>query len=182
MLAVTTLVLLAAAQAQATARYDQSPGGAPDSAVMFPKVEGTNLEGRHFRLPKDFEGELNVVLVAFKREQQKDVDTWTPSLKKLASRHAGLRIYELPTLSRSYRLMRPFIDGGMSRGIPDRSTREATITLYIDKSPFKKALRISTENAICVLLVSRDGKVLWRGEGDFEENAAASLEAAIIGG
>lgn len=176
------LMLVIGAQGQTMKPSTEFTGPGADSATWFPKVEGSNLEGRHFRLPGDFDGELNVVIVAFKREQQKNVDTWTASLKKLASKHVGLHVYELPTLGRTYRLMRPIIDGGMSRGIPDRSTREATITLYIDKTPFRKALGIRTENVICVLLVARDGKVLWRGEGDFSESAAASLEAAITGG
>lgn len=106
-----------------------------DTNVTFPAVEGRNLEGRAFHLPADFEGDVNVVLVAFKREQQADVDTWTPVLQKLASRHRTMRVYELPTLGRRYRLIRSVIDGGMRGGIPDAAVRAATITLYIDKAP-----------------------------------------------
>lgn len=146
-----------------------------DSLGRFPEVEGTNLEGEHFRLPADFKGELNVVLVAFKREQQEDVDSWTPFLRTLAGRQRDLRVYELPTLGRRYRLMRPFIDGGMRRGIPDSTVRAATITLYIDKGPFRDALRLPTEDHIYVLLVDRRGRVLWRGEGRFTQSLGAAL-------
>ena len=60
-------------------------------------------------------------------------------------------------------MVRRFIDGGMARGIPEKATREATITLYLDKAPFREALSITTEDRIVTLLVSRDGRVLWRG-------------------
>lgn len=149
---------------------------ARDTAAVFPAVEGRNLDGRVFKLPTDFDGDLNVVLVAFQREQQADVDTWTPALKTLAARRPGLRVYELPTLGRRYRLMRSFIDGGMRGGIPDSAVRAATITLYIDKSPFKRALGIPSEDDIQIFLVDRTGRIHWRARGRFADGAGADLE------
>lgn len=146
-----------------------------DTLGVFPRVAGSNLEGWKFTLPFDLEGKLNVVVIAFKREQQADVDTWMPSLAKIAAAHPELRVYEIPTLARGYRLMQSFIDGGMRRGIPDAAVRAATITLYIDKTPFKRALRISGEDRIHVLLVDRDGRVHWRAEGTFDPARAAEL-------
>ncbi len=146
-----------------------------DSMGAFPRVEGRNLEGRTFNLPADFAGERNVVLIAFKREQQADVDAWMPFLKDLAQRDSTLRVYELPVLGRRYRPMRSFIDGGMRGGIPDRAVREATITMYMDKSALRRPLRIATEDAITVLIVDRAGRVLWRTAGRFTEAAASHL-------
>jgi hypothetical protein len=120
-----------------------------------------------------------VVLVAFRREQQADVDSWLPFLREQKLAERGIRVYELPTLNRSYRLIRGFIDGGMARGIPEKATREATITLYIDKSPFKKALAIASEDRIVTLIVARDGRVLWRGDGRFTPTIAAELAGAL---
>jgi hypothetical protein len=152
---------------------------AVDSVLQFPRVEGSNLEGRRFLLPAGFEAELNVVIVAFRREQQADVDSWLPFLTEQKLRERGVRVYELPTLSRSYRMVRRFIDGGMARGIPAKATREATITLYIDKSPFKKALAISTEDRIITMVVARDGRVLWRADGRFTNAGGAELVRAL---
>lgn len=176
---LTTIFLIAAFHVRAEAIVPQSMTVAQDSTLRFPVVEGSNLEGRRFSLPNDFEGELNIAIVAFRREQQGDVDTWAPFLKSIAAKHAGLKAYELPTLNRSYRIVRGFIDGGMARGIPAKATRETTITLYIDKAPFKKALNITEENCIVTLLVSREGRVLWRGDGRHSEVAAADLASAI---
>jgi hypothetical protein len=148
---------------------------ATDSLGRFPTVEGSNLEGEHFSLPSDFKGRLNVVLVAFRREQQADVDSWTPFLTTVGERRRDLRIYELPTLGRRYRLMRPFIDGGMRRGIPDAAVRAATITLYIDKAPFRESLRLPEEDRIYVLLVDQKGQVSWRAEGRFDARTGAEL-------
>ena len=172
-------LLIAVIHGQASTLMPTATGTRADSTIRFPAVSGSNLEGRRFTLPDDFEGELNIVLVAFRREQQSDVDTWVPFLKATAARHGSVRAYELPTLNRNYRLVRGFIDGGMARGIPDKATRETTITLYIDKSPFKLALGIASEDAIRVFLVCRDGRVLWHADGTYDATSGASLAAAI---
>ena len=177
---LTAILLIAALHGQAEAIVPRFMTDAPDSTLRFPRVEGSNLEGRRFSLPSDFEGELNIALVAFRREQQADVDTWVPFLKSIAAKHAGLKAYELPTLNRSYRMVRGFIDGGMARGIPAKATRETTITLYIDKAPFKKALGITAEDRIVTLLVSRDGRVLWRGDGRHTEGRRCRHQDSIV--
>lgn len=164
------------AAAQGAAAGDASRE--PSREARFPVVRGTNLEGRDFTLPRDLEGERNVVIVAFEREQQRDVDTWLPALGDLARTTPGLRVYELPTIATPYRLMRPIIDGGMRRGIPDRAVREATITLYLDTDDFRRALAIPDARDIHVLLVDRAGRILWRTAGRYDAAAMERLAAA----
>jgi hypothetical protein len=173
------LLLAALAHSPEVAQAVGRAGVTSDSVRQFPRVEGTNLGGRRFSLPGDFEAAFNVVLVAFRREQQADVDSWLPFLREQRIVERGARVYELPTLNRSYRWMRGFIDGGMARGIPEKATREATITLYIDKGPFKQGLAIDVEDRICTLVVARDGRVLWRADGRFTPTAGAALIAVL---
>ena len=176
---VCILLMTALAHSAPAVSLNAQGGPLVDSVRQFPRVEGSNLEGKKFALPTDFEAEYNVVIIAFRREQQADVDSWLPFLREQKVLARGVRVYELPTLSRSYRWMRGFIDGGMARGIPAKATREATITLYIDKSPFKKALGISTEDRIITLIVARGGRVLWRADGRFNTASGAELSAML---
>jgi hypothetical protein len=169
--AILMFALVAATTAVAGAQQ-------PDS-LHFPVVEGESLTGVRTTLPADFAGERNLVFVAFSRGQQADVDTWTPLAKRLVAADSALRSYELPTLARRYRLIRPMIDGGMRRGIADSATRAATITLYIDKSPFERALGIAGEDSIAVLLVARGGDVLWHARGRWTPEAEAALTAVL---
>ena len=150
-----------------------------DTVPHFPLTNGSSLTRKKFALPRDFAGELNLVLIAFKRGQQADVDSWTPHLRPLAARDSSLRVYELPVLPRSLTLMRSFIDGGMRGGIPDTAVRAATITMYIDKTPFKRALGITNEDSIVVLLVDRAGTIHWRTTGPFRDGALTELEALL---
>jgi len=180
MTSLTTLLLALALGGHQMDQAAMTGTSVTDTTVRFPRVEGRNLEGRRFALPTDFEGERNVVMVAFRREQQADVDTWLPLLREMSAAHADLRVYELPTLSRGFSFMRGFIDGGMKRGIPELATREATITLYIDKGPFQQALAITNDRQITTFVVTRDGRVLWRADGPMTAAAEASLREALL--
>jgi hypothetical protein len=113
--------------------------------LIFPNVSGSNLEGRSRRLPNDFEGDLNIVIIAFRREQTDLIESWLDSLAQLIEKNTKLRFYELPVLSRAYSPFRWWIDGGMRAGILDEEGRRRTITIYTDKRNFKKRLEIPNE-------------------------------------
>jgi hypothetical protein len=153
-----------------------------ETAMQFPSVTGSNLQRRKLDLPEGFEGELNLVLIAFQQWQQRQVDTWIPFAKQLEEAHSLLRYYELPTIQRLNALARTFINEGMRAGIPDPVARERTITLYVDKNAFKQALQLPREDDIYVLLLDRRGRVLWRAEGSFTQEKGESLRAAVRGG
>lgn len=145
----------------------------------FPSLTASNLENRKLSLPADFGGERNLLLVAFKREQQKNIDTWLHEMKRFEESDPRFRYYELPTIQRTNTFVRWFIDSGMRRGIPDRKARERTITLYLDTKPFCDALLITDQTKIYAFLVDRAGNVLWKSEGDFDEDKGASLKSAL---
>ena len=144
----------------------------------FPKLTAYNLEKQTLSLPEDFAGDRNLLLIAFQREQQKEVDTWLHEMKRFELL-PSFRYYELPTIDKLNPISRWFIDTGMRHGIPDRDARARTITLYIDKLSFRKALNLADEKRIYTLLVDRSGRVLWRAEGVFDEGKASSLQRVL---
>ena len=147
--------------------------------AMFPKLRASNLENREFQLPQDFAGERNLVLIAFQREQQEQIETWLREMPRFQASDPGFQYYELPTIERLNSLARWFIDSGMRRGIPDKNARARTITLYIDKKPFEESLQLPTERTVYALLVDRTGRVLWRAEGAYDESEGESLLKAL---
>lgn len=147
--------------------------------VHFPTVSGFNLERREYELPGDLAGQLNVLFVPFLRRQQEDVDSWVPFVSGLEAETPGLAYYELPTIYRMPALSRLFLNEGMRAGIPNRKARERTITLYLDRAKFMRAAGIPDENQIHVLLVDRDGRILWRETGRFDDEKGRALVAAV---
>jgi hypothetical protein len=147
--------------------------------MRFPAVTGSNLQRQKLKLPQDFQGELNLVLIAFQQWQQTQVDTWIPFARQLEEENPGVRYYELPTIQRVNVLARTFINEGMRAGLPDPVVRERTITLYLDKDEFRQALQLPHEDDIFVLLLDGQGQVLWQVEGAFMPEKGESLAAQV---
>jgi hypothetical protein len=141
----------------------------------FPEVSGYNLMREEFIFPGDFEGKYNLVLIPFQQVQQRDVNTWIPPAQELERTIPGLVYYELPTIYELPTLSRTFINEGMRAGIPDQTARERTITFYLDKEEFKKALGITTEAEIQIFLVDKEGNILWKEEGLYSLEKEKSL-------
>ncbi len=146
---------------------------------IFPPLRASNLEKTELDLPAAFEGEVNLVIIAFERGQQKDVDTWLKALPGIQKSYPRLAYYELPTIKRMNALTRWFIDNGMRSGIPGEKQRARTVTLYIDKAPFKKALNIASEDRIHALLLDKAGTVIWRESGPYSPDKGTSLQSFL---
>jgi hypothetical protein len=174
------LLILPASLLSGGAAHAQGTATAGDSSMpRFPVVKTSNLDGKDFTLPRDFEGGLNLIFIAFQRRQQEDVDTWLPLARQLEATDSSLRSYELPTIRRGNPLMRWMINRGMASGIDDPRARASTLTLYLDKSAFRRSLAIVSEEEITVLLVERDGEIDWRSTGTWSAEKEKSLRRVL---
>lgn len=116
----------------------------------------------------------------FLQSQQPVVDTWVPFAQDAEAAFPGVVYYELPTINNMPGLARTFINEGMRAGIPDQTSRERTVTLYIDMAKFMGATGITGRDEVHTLLVNRDGDILWRTTGTFDEEKGDGLKAAIL--
>lgn len=149
-----------------------------EDASAFPEVKASNLEGKEFLIPKDLEGEVNLCLIAFQREQQKDIDTWLTGAKSLRDQK-GFAVYELPTIAKATPVFRAWLDNVMRQGIADKEQREHTITLYLDKKSFCKSLKMTSEQTIYAILTDKKGAIVWRSEGRYTPEKGVALKEAI---
>ena len=150
-----------------------------DRIRHFPNVSGSSLDGRRFNLPRDLKGRVNIVIIAFRREQTDIIEQWATPLKEIMRADPSLEVYELPTLSRGYSPFRWWIDGGMRAGIVDEEARRRTITIYTNKRNFKVQLGIPNEETIYIFLVGKDGRIITRVQGDFTDEKHQQLQNAI---
>lgn len=145
----------------------------------FPRIIAENLNRDEIEIPSQLKGQFNVIIIAFQQWQQNLVDTWIPFLAELIEKYPELDFYELPTIRKMNFVYRRFIDGGMRAGIRSIETRGRTITLYINKTPFKETLGIENEDTIHIFLVDRQGEIYWRREGAIDQEKAYSLGTKI---
>lgn len=145
-------------------------------AAHLPVISSKDLSGRVLTLPADLPGERTLVLIAFQREQQANIDTWT---RGLALEHSELPWLELPVIDDPGAFARWFINGGMRRGIKDHALWQHVVTLYTNKAALKQGLNLSSEKDVYALVLDRQGRVLEHVAGDFSPDGAARLRAAL---
>jgi len=149
--------------------------------ARFPCVEARSLAGERFAVPDELPGRLRLLAVAFRREQQAQVDSWLDWLLDLEARGDGLSVFELPVLSVVFAPARRLIDGGMARGVGTDAARARTLTVYGDVRGVVRALGLAGTDTIALVLVDRSGTILAQELGGFDESAARRLEGAIDG-
>ena len=119
------------------------PAPASTSGGRFPVLEARDLERRPCTLPAAFTGRWNLVLVAFRREHQSDVDTWTAWHAETEALHPDLECFEVPVLGVKWLPARWFIDGGMAQAVRDPVVRRRTLTVYTNVAGAAYALDIA---------------------------------------
>jgi carbon monoxide dehydrogenase subunit G len=152
---------------------------APTQPGQLSPLSGRSLDGRTYELPGDLAKPYNLLVVAFRREQQAVVDRWLPWLIELEQRRPDVAVYELPVLPSTYSPVRWFIDGGMTRGIPDPAARARTVTVYTDVQKVAESLRLAGTDTIAVLVVEGSGRILACELGGFEQEKAERLATAL---
>ena len=145
---------------------------------FFPQIIGIDLNGDKRDLPKGFAGKLNIVVVAFKREQQKNVDTWIPFSDQIIKENSAINFYEVPLIYELGAFSRAWVNNGMRLGVTDKVARKRTITVYTDRKKFFEVMKMKEEK-IYVLLINDKGKILLREEGDFTDKKAKNISRLI---
>jgi len=176
---VTVLVISCYGVAQPPHVSDVSVKQLPRPITTFPPVIGRNLNRVDYSLPEDFEGQFNLIFLAFSQAQQNEVDTWLPFAKTVEENLPSMYFYEIPTLTKANGLFRNIIEGGMRSGIKDPEARARTITLYLDRTDFLRNLGVSSTSSILTLLVEKEGDVLWMTEGTYTDEKARNVYEII---
>ncbi len=146
----------------------------------FPTITAENLNKEEITLPTDLAGNPALILVAYKQQQQTNVNTWLDRMDEIQTAIPGVQIIETPTISSGrWGWMAGFIDGGMRSGIPDPDARARTITLYTDVSLFNQALMIEDTDTIYAVLLDEAGEVVTTIEGDFTEEKISMLAGSL---
>jgi hypothetical protein len=150
---------------------------AQPSAPKMVTVEAETLSEKSLVLPRDLPGEKTLILIAFARKQQTNVDTWINGMNLKDAKFAWI---ETPVIDPFYGLFSGFIQRGMRRGIPDSMDRERTVTIFTSRVEFLKSLGLpeSTDN-IYAIVADRTGSVLAIAEGDYSASKAEALLKAV---
>jgi hypothetical protein len=144
----------------------------------FPQLVGIDLEGERRELPKSFDNKINIVAVAFKREQQENVNGWIKVADEIIAKRSDVNFYELPLIYELNPVSRSFINNGMRRGVLGEKARKRTITVYTNREQFFEEMQMKEEK-IYLLVIDQEGEILHRIEGDATSENVNSLKKKL---
>ncbi|MFZ0663656.1 MAG: hypothetical protein WAM66_13255 [Acidobacteriaceae bacterium] len=156
-----------------------SQSGANTKPATFPSLTSYNLAKAKLNLPEDFAGKIDLLLISFRPEQQDQINTWMPTAQGLQHTNFNFRWYQLPVSDRETFVFRWWDNSSMRSDYTDPEIWPWIVPLYVDKKHFRHSLNIPAEHQITVLLIDKQGKVLWRAEGPLTTEKRNSLLAAV---
>jgi hypothetical protein len=153
------------------------PAFAQSETPRMPSIAAENLNERAMTLPADLPAEKTLVLMAFQREQQEEVDTW---IKGMDLTNAKLPWLEVPVVGAAGSFRRGVVNGGMRMGIRDEAVRERIVTLFTDRVALLRTMGLPGEGKVVLALVmNRSGEVLAQAQGRHSSEKAQLLLAAL---
>jgi hypothetical protein len=172
-----TLAWLAAASAAFVLAF----AGPSETNVMgqLPALTVQRVDQQRIVLPGGLGAERTLALVAYTRYQRAEIDSWIRGLR--LDKDSGIAWFSMPVINdpgdddqraaiESRILERHAAPGERSRLVPVFTNREA----------FIRAAGLSSSDHASVLVLNRDGKVLARAEGQFDESKAQALRETLM--
>ncbi|MEO0480391.1 MAG: hypothetical protein AAF196_12995 [Planctomycetota bacterium] len=148
----------------------------------FPTVEGEALSGETVTVPDDLLGAPALLMVGYLQKTQFDLDRWLTGLefaKRDGRLPADLQVREMPTIENLFaRMAGGFIDEGMRGGIP-KEDWSAVVTVYGDASSIVEFTGDEDGNNGRVLLLDREGTVVWFHDRGFSSGKLGELLNAL---
>lgn len=149
--------------------------------AVFPNITAYSLDKQKVNLPGGLEGQLDLLLISFEPEQQKDIASWMAAAQALQHSSFQFRYYLMPVSGRENFVFRWWETASMRSDETDPVTWHWTIPLFVDRKQFLDDLQIPNEKQVVALLVDRQGRVLWRSSGPITRDKRASLMTAAHG-
>ena len=143
----------------------------------FPTVNGQTLTEEERELPAYFKDSNVVLLLGYKQDSQFDIDRWLIGLEMTETK---IKAYEIPTIQGLIpRMFKSSIDSGMRKGIP-KELWGGVITIYGDGATVQEFTGNQNPNNARVLLLDKDGKVVYFHDRGFSVQALNELRDKII--
>ncbi len=152
--------------------------GHPIIGETMPSISGTTLSGHKVTIPQDTRGKVSCLVMGFAYDARFDVEDWVEALRNRFGQNPDVVLYEVPVISRWFRLMAPMIDEGMRRGTPT-AMHDRIVTVYANPGPLREALGASPISDTWVYLLDRDGRVVFQYGGPFDEQRFSELASAV---
>ncbi len=143
--------------------------------ATFPPVTSYSLDKERITLPGEAQGQINLLLLSFREEQQNDINSWMSTAEALQHLNFQFRYYQLPVAEKENFIFRWWETSSMRSDQTDPEALHWIVPIWVDRKKFFQSLDIPNDKQVVVLLVDRQGKVLWRSSGPMTGDKRTAL-------
>src|SRR6056297_2746567 len=144
----------------------------------FPSIEAETLSQKKVVFPEVTKGKYALILVAFRRQTQGQVDSWLDPFIREFGENEEITFYEIPMISNNWKWMSGWIDSGMRAGVPQYK-HDHVATYYGKLSPYFDYFEIENTRLCYVFLLDKSGEIIWREQGPADKVKFANLQKKL---
>lgn len=161
-----------------TAPQHTAPPPADEPRLLT--ISGDNLNGQTLTFPQDFRADFNLVVMPFNRDQQTAAVGWLATFEEAARSDARVDYYSIAALTDLSPPVRLLVIQGLNLAVREPATRQRVVVTFLsNQAEVVAALGEGDTAAMRVLILARDGRVLWQTSGEHTPEREAALRTAL---
>ncbi|MBA2963578.1 MULTISPECIES: hypothetical protein [Ramlibacter] len=151
-----------------------------ESGVLgkLPTMSAKRLDQTHVTLPRQLPSDRTVAVVMFRKDQREEAQRWIDGLG--LHQDSNIAWVRLPVWSQKEPAERERIEQHLARRYPSPSEQERLLPLFIDRDAFVRAAGLGSTDHASVLVVDREGNVLAKAQGPFDQKKAQALRETVL--
>ncbi len=146
---------------------------------QLPALTVKRLDQQRTALPQGVPAERTLALVAFQSGQRDEIQSWIHGLR--LDQDASIAWFKMPVLNDpGSERARSDIESILLARHPADVHRSRLVPVFTDRDAFIRAAGLSGAEHAWVLVLDREGKVLARAEGQFDQDKAQALRETLL--
>ena len=152
-----------------------------ESNVMgrLPILTAKRLDQQQIVLPHGLSADRTLALVAFNQGQRAEIDSWVQGLR--LKQDPSISWFKMPVLNDPGNDdARSAIEIKLLARHTSERARARFVPVFTNRDAFIRAAGLSGADHASVLILNREGKVLARAEGHYDEGKALALRQTLL--
>jgi hypothetical protein len=152
-----------------------------ESSLMgsLPTLAAKRLDQQQIVLPYALSNDRTLALVAFRRDHRDEIQSWIDGLR--LNQDGSINWFKMPVLNDpGDQQARNEVENKLLERHPTEVERSRVVPVFTDREAFIRAAGLTGTEHAWVLVLNREGKVLARAEGQFDEDKAQALRETLL--
>lgn len=145
---------------------------------QVPASHATTFSGQSIAFPEVLAGRPAILVVSFSRKGGEAARQWNERLSRDFGSNPAIAYYNLPMLADVPSLLRRMVTSAIKKSVPSRDHPHFA-PLFDHAAEWKSAAGYATKDDAYVLLVSREGRIVWRAHGPCSDALLHELSAKL---